>query len=213
MIPDRKVPNVFKDVRAFIQLAQPDMMTPLTELPLKNMLVLLDKLVNEEVNIEFFPNLRAMINGGVSLERMVQCADDAMDSMWVLIWGLEAMGIPTEACWNELTRANMSKFPLIDEINLPFGPTPLDIPEYKNSDGNFISHDVNTFAGRWILTNRATGKVMKPAGFKPPNMHAVIEGMINIQKLRTMPDVISTTLHRDYFHVMEERIEKGEISG
>lgn len=213
MIPNRKAPNVFADTKKFIELAQPDHITPLGAQPAIKTLQLIKHLVNEEVNKEFMVNLEAMIaSGNISFEQMVQFLDDAIDSIYVLAWGIAALSLPGEAAWNEVQRANMSKFPLVkdqphDELMAaPALPMPAELPEYKD-----IKVRWNVRQGHFVLTNEETGKVVKPKGFNKPDIFEVVMNLLAMKKLRENPSLISDPLLKDYFHEMEKRREQGEI--
>lgn len=208
MIPDRRKPDVFADVRKFIEVSAPERITPLGTPPDISTLKLIEHLINEEVNIELLPNLTKMIENGATLERMVQFLDDAIDSIYVLSWGIATMSLPGQAAWNEVQRANMSKFPLVTSMGYDtimqhhVDPKPLDIASYKD-----IEYKITVRGDRFVITNSTTGKVMKPEGFTPPNIFGVVHGMLTIDKIKTMPDVIATPFMKDYFHAMEKRIE------
>lgn len=211
MLPNRKVPDIFKDVLEFLQISAPQRITKLGGRPGLETLKLAKHLINEEINKELMPNLEAMIDETASMERMVQFLDDALDSMWVLAWSIHCMSLPGNAGWNELKRANMSKFPLMKDN--PNGVLPLEIPEYFEEDGvTYIPFNINQMGDRWVLTNAATGKVMKPKGFTPPDMFEVVHGMITIDAVRNQHDIIATPFMKEYFHEMEERFDKGEVS-
>jgi hypothetical protein len=205
MIPDRRSPDVFADVRKFIELAQPDHITKLGSNPKVETLKLLKHIIEEEVNKELMPNLDKMIEKGANFELITQFLDDALDSIYVIAWGIAAMSLPGQAGWNEIQKANMSKFPLENPDYPDIKPLLLDLPEYLNILPTYKKVDK-----RWILTNPTTGKVMKPAGFQKPNIFDVIHGMITIEKILTIPDVIATSFMNEYFHEMEKRREEDE---
>lgn len=209
MIPNRKAPNVFADTKRFIELAQPDHITPLGYRPQPKTLQLIKHLIDEEVNKELMINLEKMIEHGGSFEQMVQFLDDAVDSIYVIAWAIAALGLPGEAGWNEVQSANMSKFPLVDYGEGKDG-------EYQEKeilplDMKVEDVDIKERNGHWIITNKVTGKVVKPMWFKPPSMFEVVHSVLSIQKTRTMPNVISDPFMREYFNEMEARREKKEI--
>lgn len=206
MIPNRRTPDVFKDVWKFLVLARPQDAQPIGFRPSHEALKLCEHIIEEEVNKELMPLLRKLISGEAepTFENLTTLFDHYLDSMWVVIWGMQVIGMPENAGWNELARANMSKFPLVKDF--PNGVKPLDIPEYKD-----VPYELTQRHGHWILLNKNTGKVMKPEGFTPPNIFDVVHGCLAIQKIRTQPDIIATPFMRDYFLTMEERFDRGEV--
>lgn len=198
MIPNRTNPNMYEDVKKFIALAQPELVVELGEQPKLKALELGRKLIDEEVNKELFTTLTNMIlAGGGSLEQLAQLLDDIVDSIYVLTWLAAVCSLPLNAAWNEIQRANMSKFPL-----------------HKNHTKTDIKPEgaITRISGEhYIFRDPETGKVMKPTNFIPPNIFEVLIGTIQIHKIRTMPNVIATPFMQEYFHKIEERREKGEI--
>lgn len=69
-----------------------------------------------------------------TLEHLTEFVDGALDSIYVLLWTMHKLGVPIEACWNEVQRSNMTKLdpatgkPLRDpetgKIQKPAGWTP-----------------------------------------------------------------------------------------
>lgn len=202
-IPDNRVPDIFKDVRTFLQLAQPEMIHKLGEPIRQNVAELAWKLIDEEVNKELKDDLALLANGQFSLEILARVLDHYMDIIYVAAWAVEAFGLPAYAAWNEVQRANMSKFPIVT------GPAPLALDDQIPIEIN-ERHIKGEFHTRWILTNKDTGKVVKPEGFTPPDVWSVVYSMMMINKIRTMPDVIATPFMKQYFHEMERRREESK---
>lgn len=204
MIPNRNSPNVFADVRRFIDIAQSDLRSELNHKPQDGAMVLAKQIINEEVNKELLVNLEKLINGDFSLELLAEVLDDAVDSIYVIAWLIEILSLPGEAAWNEVQRANMSKFPLADG----FAPPPQDASIEVDVQEVTIPEEP---ANRWVLRNKLTQKIVKPEGFVPPNIHEVVLQILTMRKLRSMPNVIADPFMREYFNETERRIEAGEI--
>lgn len=75
-----------------------------------------------------------------SLEHLTEFVDGAIDSIYVILWTLNKLGVPVDACWAEVQRSNMAKL----------GP---DGKPQKNPE---------------------TGKIMKPEGWKPPDLFGLL---------------------------------------
>lgn len=208
-IPDRRVPDIFKDVRTFLQLAQPEMMHELGQ-PIKaHVAKLAWKLIDEEVNTELKPDLEKLANGDFSLELLSRVLDHYLDTIYVAVWAIEAFGLPGHAGWNEVQRANLNKFPLIaDWIELDGETIPCN-PQDSNIKCTVTPSKI--FPERFALINDETGKVVKPEGFTPPDIWNVVYTTMMMKKLRTMPDVMATPFMKDYFHEMEKRQEEGKL--
>jgi hypothetical protein len=211
MIPNRKTPDIFGDVRLFLKLAQPDMMHKLGDRIQPDVAKLAWHLIDEEVNKELKEDLQKLIDGNYSLETLSRVFDHYLDIIYVAAWAVEAFGLPSAAGWNELQRANMTKFPVYedqphDEVT---GTKALPMPQ----DYEGLAHitDWHVREGRFVLLNQETGKVIKPRGFIPPNLWEVINACLSIQQFRKMPTVLATPWLLEYFHKMEDRHEKGEI--
>lgn len=211
MILNRKSPDVFKDVAEFTELAQPDMLVPLGQVPSQKAMELAVKLVEEECNREYIPALKKFMEFP-SKENLIGVIDGGMDTIYAIAWALRILNAPSQAMWNEVQRSNMAKFPLVNHKNIdemtaqPALVHPLDLPEYKD-----VPVEYNTRKDRFVLTNADTGKVMKPKGWTPPNLHAVLEEFETVERMRNQPDMVGTTLLLEYFHFQEGRKEKGEI--
>lgn len=203
MILNRKSADVFKDVGAFTELAQPNML-PVNGQINPKAIDLAIKLIDEECNKEYIPALHEFVRAP-SRENLIKVIDGGMDSIYVIAWAMKVFGVDATPFWNEVQRSNMAKFP---EDGPMADPRPLEIEEYEN-----IDTEMNIRAGHWVITNAKTGKVMKPRGWTPPDLFKVATELEMIHKLRTMPDAIATNFYPDYFEYMEARIEKGEIIG
>ena len=47
-----------------------------------------------------------------SLEHLTEFVDGAIDSIYVILWTLHKIGVPIDACWQEVQRSNMAKLGL-----------------------------------------------------------------------------------------------------
>lgn len=94
--------NLFADVRRFALVGG----SPTGRASLE----LSYKLVEEEVVKEFLPALRSFIESG-TMHDLEEAADGAIDSIYVLIFFLNQLGLPGQQLWDEVQRANMAKFP------------------------------------------------------------------------------------------------------
>jgi hypothetical protein len=165
MIPNRKKADVFGDVAKFTELAQPDMLVPEGQAPHPKAIELAIKLIDEECNSEYIPALRKLL-ANRSRENLLEVLDGAIDSIYVIAWALRILNLPAHAAWNEVQRSNMAKFPLSDYGEKDtFAVSKLDPA---------IDIDVNVRDRRLVLTNHETGKVVKPAGWTPPDLFGVI---------------------------------------
>lgn len=90
------------------------------------------RLIEEEVNAELIPALK---NGD-----LVGIADGIADAIYVLAGAALAYGIPLEAVWDTVQRANMAK--------------------------------VDPVTGQ--VRRREDGKILKPEGWKPPDIAGVL---------------------------------------
>lgn len=212
MILNRKPADVFKDVGAFTELAQPNML-PQNGIISQKAIELAIKLIEEECNQEYIPALQTFALS-ITRENLIKVIDGAMDVIYVASWAMKVFGVDGTPFWNEVQRSNMAKFPYFDPQALdeqtgttPL-PVPLDLPEYKR-----VNVEYNKRKDHWVITNADTGKVMKPRGWTPPDLFKVAEELEMIHKLRTMPDSVATNFYPSYFKHMEVRIEKGEIVG
>lgn len=66
------------------------------------------RLIIEEVDNETIPALLAYERSG-SLEHLAELADGLVDSVYVLLHAAHSLGIPFDACWDEVHRSNMAK--------------------------------------------------------------------------------------------------------
>lgn len=200
MILNRKPAEVFRDVAKFTELAQPDMLVPMGQLPSIKAVELAKNLFKEEGIKEYLGAIERYQHSP-SRENLVDVIDGAMDTIYVIAWAMRIMNVESQAYWNEVQRSNMAKFSKDGSE-----PVPLDLPEYKD-----VPCELNYQQGYAILRNADTGKIMKPEGWTPPNLHGVMQELEMIHRMRNQPDKVATTTLMEYFHTMEARKEKGEI--
>lgn len=200
LIPDRTPNSIFKDVREFLAMSQPNMMHELGEKIRPEVATLAWKLIDEEVNKELKEDLEKLMAGHFSLEILARVFDHYLDIIYVSAWALEAFGLPSQAGWNEVQRANMSKFPLAA------GKQEMPKPILESGEYFGVTVHCEVRNGRFIITNAGTGKVMKPMGFKPPDIFGVLHGMMTINTIKKQHDMVATEFLQDYFHRTEERL-------
>lgn len=96
------------------------------------------KLIEEEVNDELLPAVRAIVGGQHA--DLVEILDGAVDAVYVIYQLCNTLGLPFDEAFAEVHRSNMTK---------------------KSPDGT--------------VHYREDGKVLKPHGWTPPNIRAIIE--------------------------------------
>jgi hypothetical protein len=116
-------------------------------------------LIDEETRVELRTNLLDRILSSYTpesdaerLEILTLIADDIADSIYVLCGLGNCLGIPTEKVFAAVHEANMSKA----------------IPIYDDAGGN-----PHTIIG-YRVERRPDGKIMKPEGWKPANIKAIL---------------------------------------
>lgn len=206
MLMNRKSPNVFADVAQFTELAHPNMLPKSGRVVNPKAIELAIKLIEEECNKEYIPALQAF-QQDQSVENLLAVVDGAMDSIYVIVWAMKILGVENpEAYWNEVQRSNMAKF------KKGVDPIPLDLPEYKDVDS-----EVNYRNGYAVLTNAKTGKVMKPEGWTPPNLHQIFvelsELKIALNRKKIGQPSIHSTFIEDYFYTTEQRLSEEQGKG
>lgn len=98
--------NLFSDVAEFDRLSEsPEFRTEDVKT-----LAFCYKLVQEEVVEEFLPAVMKY-SSSRSLEHLAEVVDGAIDSIYVLVFFLNQMGIDGQKMWNIVHAANMRKFP------------------------------------------------------------------------------------------------------
>ncbi len=100
--PEMRPTDVFDDVRAFLAIGHPHMLSKEIAFPEMSVQDLCVKLVREEYD-ELFD--------AIAYRNIFETADAIADLIWVLICFAFACGIPIERVWEEVARANMAKFP------------------------------------------------------------------------------------------------------
>jgi len=121
-------------------------------------------LINEEINIELRPFINDVFYGNIRsngpedrLTKLVRIADDIGDSIYVLCGLANCLGIPLDKVYAEIHRSNMTKaVPVIE----------------GESGGTKITH--------YEVQQRADGKILKPEGYKPPDIRTIL--LQHIQK-------------------------------
>lgn len=98
---------------------------------------LASKLISEEVK-EMFDGFNKF-EASQSLENLVEFADGAIDTIYVILWTLLKFNLPVDKLFAEVQRSNMAKL---------------------NPDGTY--------------TKNEHGKVKKPEGWTPPNIHQLL---------------------------------------
>lgn len=202
MILNRKSTDVFRDVAKFAELAQPDMLVPQGQLPLIKAVELAKKLFEEEGIKEYLEAI-TRYQHAPSRENLIAIIDGAMDTIYVIAWAMRVMNVEAQAYWNEVQRSNMAKFPEYPEKKY------LAVPLDGMYEG--VASELNIRNGRAVLTNATTGKVMKPQGWTPPNLHMIMQELEMIWRMRNQPDKVAATTLMEYFHHNESRKEQGEI--
>lgn len=98
----------------------------------KEDLLLAEKLVKEEVGEmwEGWQKFRSF----QSLENLTEFVDGAVDTIYVILWTLNKIGVPADACFAEIQRSNMAKLHNgkvvkneFGKVKKPEGWTPPDI--------------------------------------------------------------------------------------
>lgn len=121
--------TIFSDVQEFARVAE----SPhLGSSPKEVVLNLCKKLIIEEVVNETLPALEKYIISP-SLENLEEAVDGAIDSIYVLAFFLNQMGLDSEAHWRLVHSKNMAKFPggvaiknEFGKVQKPAGWTPPD---------------------------------------------------------------------------------------
>ena len=83
--------------------------TPATTLALANMLMFGDEKGFKQGELNEMTEAWSMFCQSRSLEHLVEFVDGAIDSIYVILWTLNKLGIPADVCWNEVQRSNMAK--------------------------------------------------------------------------------------------------------
>jgi predicted HAD superfamily Cof-like phosphohydrolase len=121
--------TIFTDVKEFAEVA--DSMNIVVS-DKHDLLQLCFNLIEEEVVKETLPAIRKYNESG-SLENLAEAVDGAIDSIYVLAFFLNQMGLDAEAHWRLVHHKNMAKFPggvaiknELGKVQKPPGWTPPD---------------------------------------------------------------------------------------
>lgn len=166
---------------------------PYPQLPPANVRERRYKLVNEEMYQEF-DNAHQAIEDVASLDpddpardellptALAAMGDAIADSIYVLIGTAFEYGLPIAEIWREVQRANMAKLWTAKELNTLFhsngGPDAEEelLPEYAGyviqPATSLLRMDKNL--ERCFIVYNQHGKVMKPPGFRPPDIEAIV---------------------------------------
>lgn len=210
MILNRRSPDIFKDVAAFMEIAQPDMIVPEGQIPSEKAIRLAIGLFEEEGIKEYLVALAAYL-ANPTIENLVAVVDGGMDTIYVIAWAMRAFNIPAQAMWNEIQRSNMAKFPR-PEAAFPQSqnidlPKILDIPEYKDIDIEYTK-----LKGKWIIRNAKTGKVVKPMGWTQPDLFTILAEHQSIHTLLTQRGgQMANEFLKDYFYEQETKRLSGQV--
>jgi len=139
--------------------------TPATTLALANMLMFGDDKGFKQGELNEMTDAWAAFCQSRSLEHLVEFVDGAIDSIYVILWTLNKLGVPADACWNEVQRSNMAKLgpdgkPIKDaetgKIKKPEGWQPPDLFGLLSAAasqvtyvGGIAKHEKKS-ADRWI---------------------------------------------------------------
>lgn len=124
----------------------------LVEPPNISAIELAERLVVEEWETETKTAL-ARYKENPSLENLVEVADGIGDSIYVLCQLARSLGVPLNLVWNAIQTANMAKCVEVEEID----PRP---------EGKWVT--------KYTVKRREDGKILKPDGWKPPDIWAVL---------------------------------------
>lgn len=204
---NRKAPNVFADVAKFTEVAQPDMLVEKGQRPKEKAIQLAIALIEEEYGREYLPAL-LKYKAEPTIENLTEVVDGAMDCIYVIAWAMRVFNVPAEACWNEVQRSNMAKFPDFD----PYDANCKEPTPHESHEGIGFICEVNTSYQKIVIRNATTGKVMKPAGWTPPDIAQVLAQDALIHSLVRRPDIIADRFLRNYFYESERRIKENGSS-
>lgn len=104
-------------------------------------------------------------------------ADGLADLLYVVLWNAVAHGVPIDAVFAEVHRANMAKAPVCTKCN-GSGREVLKLSAVAsffngNNEEADVACDMCAGKGR-VVTRDAGGKVVKPAGWTPPDIAGVL---------------------------------------
>lgn len=170
---DHSSPDIYKDVKEFFDLAQPQMLQKPDQLPDSTVVRLALFLIDQEVNLELKPDLERLATGSFSREITARVLDNIVDSIYVLTWTAIALNLPFNPAWKAVQEANMKKFPLhpdCDGKGCDFKHTDL-IVTYEEKE---ITVTVQCVGGRVVARNNANGKVIKPKDWEEPPVFEIL---------------------------------------
>lgn len=180
-------PDILKDVLQFVITSQADMVTPPHQMPKQHVIDLAYKLIDEEVNKELLANIQKLKDGAHSPELMATILDDIVDSVYVIMWTSIVFSLPFNPAWHEVQTANMSKFPIHSECNGAGC-------DHEYADSEVTSRCV---LGRIVTQNAATGKVVKPSTFTPPDIWGVLYECWTKWYLQQYPSILKEPSRRN----------------
>ena len=92
---------------ARFQIAMDQPIGYLTQATTPQQMLLAEKLMTEEIK-EMSLGWRRL-KDSQSLENITEFVDGAIDTIYVILWTLNTMGVPAEQCFQEVQRSNMAK--------------------------------------------------------------------------------------------------------
>lgn len=157
-----KTPDFIGDVARFTIAAFNDKIVEPGVKPKAEIIELLVKMIQEEVNTELLGNLAKLQLGEYSIELMAKIMDDIADSIWVCLQAAIILNLPIATHWKEVNKANDSKFV----------PRDGNYPEIQPI--NSVLCNAQDGSDRLVFLNMNGDKVVKPTNFIPPNEYSVL---------------------------------------
>lgn len=160
-----KTPDIFQDLTDFCELSKTFERCKPGQVPEEKLRQLCQNLIHEEVVIETLTCL-TRLKETYSPELMAELLDGIVDGVYVLVWTAYMLNLPFNEAWKEVQKKNMEKFP---QCACATG--------CERQGIDFIGDIEVTYkcqGGRLVYKNLHTGKVVKPVGWTPPDIHAIL---------------------------------------
>lgn len=199
-------PLIMQDVLQFIALSQPEMVCTPNEPPKPETLALAKVLIEGEVVKELLPTLEKLTKAGYSLELSAQLLDDIVDSIYVLTWTAITLQLPLHPAWHAVQSANMAKFPIHNPNVCGGAKCDHNYMNVIEVEGREITYREICSYGRLIRRNIQTGKVVKPEGWKEPDIHTLLYEIWKEIKLKQNPEIIATSTVKEKYYGSSEHV-------